>query len=115
MDAAITTIKENLEPTMVHLRASPFEELQDQTAWFKFERTNIMQVEEGEWALHKHAYLLDDSIQICKVLLSLCTDLFSRIYSTPVDPNATIPIYRYYIFILCTADVLTSISVISYY
>ena len=114
MDAAITTVKENLEPTMVHLRASPFEELWDQTAWFKFERTNVMQVEEGEWALHKHAYLLDDSIQTHKVLLSLCTDLFSRIYSTPVNPNATIPIYRY-IFILCTADVLTSILVISYY
>ena len=74
-----------------------------------------MQVEEGEQALHKHAYLLDDSIQTHKVLLSLCTDLFSRIYSTPVNPNATIPIYRYYIFILCTADVLTSISVIAYH
>ena len=84
---------------MVHLRASPFEELRDSRMWFNFERTNVLQVEKGGRTLHKHAYLLDDAVQTCKLLLSLCTDLFSKIYSTPVDPNATVPIYRYYTFI----------------
>ena len=84
---------------MVHLRASPFKELRDSRMWFHFKRANILQVEKGEKTLHKHAYLLDDAVQTRKLLLSLFTDLFSRIYSTPVDPNATVPIYRYHTFI----------------
>ena len=57
------TMQENLGTTMVHLRASPFEELRDSRMWFHFERTNILQVEKGERTLHKHAYVLDDAVQ----------------------------------------------------